>query len=92
MKFVLQRVHHMPKELQPGILYVSEEFLTAAHLCACGCGAPPNAASPQAKHAASPREALPRVRRGLASREASEVATAASRCEMLPGADPGSVS
>ncbi len=39
MKFVLQRVHYMPKELQPGILYVSEEFLTAAHLCACGCGA-----------------------------------------------------
>ncbi|MDP2029501.1 MAG: DUF6527 family protein [Thiobacillus sp.] len=29
----------MPKELKPGILYVSEEFQTAAHLCACGCGA-----------------------------------------------------
>jgi len=28
----------MPKELSPGILYVSEEFRTAAHLCACGCG------------------------------------------------------
>lgn len=35
----LQRVHYMPKELQPGVLYVSEEFETAAHLCACGCGA-----------------------------------------------------
>jgi hypothetical protein len=34
----LQRVHHMPKELQPGILYISEEFGAAAHLCACGCG------------------------------------------------------
>lgn len=22
----------------PGVLYVSEEFGTAAHLCACGCG------------------------------------------------------
>jgi hypothetical protein len=32
-------VHYMPKELQPGILYVSEEFGAAAHLCACGCGA-----------------------------------------------------
>lgn len=29
----------MPKELEPGILYVSEEFGTTAHLCACGCGA-----------------------------------------------------
>lgn len=38
MKFELQRVHYMPKELKPGVLYVSEEFCTAAHLCACGCG------------------------------------------------------
>ncbi|MGD9724786.1 MAG: DUF6527 family protein [Nitrospiraceae bacterium] len=28
----------MPKELQPGILYVAEEYGAAAHLCACGCG------------------------------------------------------
>lgn len=28
----------MPRQLQPGILYVSKEFQTAAHLCACGCG------------------------------------------------------
>ncbi len=34
----LQRVHYMPKELEPGILYVSEEFDVAGHLCACGCG------------------------------------------------------
>ncbi|MCW3053468.1 MAG: hypothetical protein JWN14_2638 [Chthonomonadales bacterium] len=38
MKIELQRVHYMPKELEPGILYVSEEFGAAAHLCACGCG------------------------------------------------------
>lgn len=36
-KFVLQRVRFMPKELSPGVLYVSEEFGTAAHLCPCGC-------------------------------------------------------
>jgi hypothetical protein len=29
----------MPKELEPGVLYVSEEFGAAAHLCGCGCGA-----------------------------------------------------
>lgn len=34
----MERVEYMPKQLQPGILYVSEKFCTAAHLCACGCG------------------------------------------------------
>ena len=38
MRFKLQRVQLMPKELKTGVLYVSEEFGTAAHLCACGCG------------------------------------------------------
>jgi hypothetical protein len=38
MKIRLERVHYMPKELEPGVLYVSDEFDTAAHLCACGCG------------------------------------------------------
>ena len=38
MRFVLKRTKHIPKELEPGILYVSEEFEFAAHLCACGCG------------------------------------------------------
>lgn len=35
----LQRVVQIPKALEQGVLYVSEEFQTAAHLCACGCGA-----------------------------------------------------
>jgi hypothetical protein len=39
MKMAIQRVQYMPKELKPGVLYVSEEFGIAAHLCACGCGA-----------------------------------------------------
>jgi hypothetical protein len=34
----LQRVHYMPKVLEIGVLYVSEEFNAAAHLCPCGCG------------------------------------------------------
>lgn len=38
MKIELQHVHYMPKELKPNILYVSEEFGAAAHLCPCGCG------------------------------------------------------
>lgn len=38
MKIKLQRVHYMPKELNPGVLYVSQEFGVAVHLCVCGCG------------------------------------------------------
>lgn len=38
MKIRLERVHFMPKQLEPGVLYVSEEYGAAAHLCACGCG------------------------------------------------------
>lgn len=34
----LHRVHYMPRELKPGILYVSEEFAIAGHMCPCGCG------------------------------------------------------
>jgi hypothetical protein len=35
----LQRVEFMPKQLEPGILYLSEKYNAVAHLCACGCGA-----------------------------------------------------
>lgn len=38
MKIELRRVEFMPKELEPGILYVSDKYQAAAHLCACGCG------------------------------------------------------
>ena len=38
MKIELQHVNYMPKNLKPGVLYVSKEFGAAAHLCACGCG------------------------------------------------------
>lgn len=31
-------VETMPTTLEPGVLYVSEAYGTAAHLCACGCG------------------------------------------------------
>ena len=36
--FQLKRVRFMPRQLEPGLLYVSEEFEVAGHLCACGCG------------------------------------------------------
>jgi hypothetical protein len=38
MKITLERVRYMPKQLKPDVLYVSEEFDIAMHLCPCGCG------------------------------------------------------
>jgi len=34
----LRRVRLVPPVLESGVLYVSEEFEVAGHLCACGCG------------------------------------------------------
>lgn len=31
-------VEHIPEHLEPGVLYVSMEYATAAHSCCCGCG------------------------------------------------------
>lgn len=31
-------VQYLPETLEPGILYISLEFVTASHLCCCGCG------------------------------------------------------
>lgn len=31
-------VEFIPKELEEGVLYISERFRTASHLCLCGCG------------------------------------------------------
>lgn len=38
--FELKPVHveYMPDVLEEGVLYISEEFRIANHLCACGCG------------------------------------------------------
>jgi hypothetical protein len=38
LRIELQPVYYIPKELKPGVLYVSEEFGAVAHLCPCGCG------------------------------------------------------
>ncbi|SBW84034.1 hypothetical protein PVE_R2G0004 [Pseudomonas veronii 1YdBTEX2] len=31
-------VRNVPRELEPGILYVSIDYATAVHSCCCGCG------------------------------------------------------
>jgi len=30
-------VQYIPEKLEPGIIYISMEFATAAHACCCGC-------------------------------------------------------
>lgn len=35
---VPEYVKHVPESLSEGVLYISEEFETAGHLCCCGCG------------------------------------------------------
>src|SRR4051812_849924 len=32
-------VEYIPEKLEEGVLYVSMEYMTVAHLCCCGCGA-----------------------------------------------------
>lgn len=31
-------VKHLPEKLDPGVLYISMDYATAAHSCCCGCG------------------------------------------------------
>src|SRR5438105_4619959 len=31
-------VHYIPEQLEPGVIYISMDYATAAHLCCCGCG------------------------------------------------------
>lgn len=33
-----QFVQYLPEKMEPGILYISLEYVTASHLCCCGCG------------------------------------------------------
>lgn len=37
-RYRLGAVDSFPTPLEPGVLYVSTKYSTAAHLCACGCG------------------------------------------------------
>ena len=37
VRIKLLKVHYLPKELEEGLLYVSNEFGVAGHLCPCGC-------------------------------------------------------
>jgi uncharacterized protein DUF6527 len=58
----LQRVKYLPRELSPRVLYVSEEFAVAGHLCACGCGSKVITPLGSAEWALSERNGLPTLR------------------------------
>jgi hypothetical protein len=38
LEIIPEYVDTIPEELKEGILYISEKYGTAIHLCACGCG------------------------------------------------------
>lgn len=38
MRLQHRYVDFIPKELDEGVLYISNRFKTASHLCCCGCG------------------------------------------------------
>ncbi len=38
MNFVYRAAERLPKQLESGVIYHSEEYEVAALLCACGCG------------------------------------------------------
>lgn len=38
MKMRFEFVEFIPDQLETGVLYISIDFATAAHKCACGCG------------------------------------------------------
>src|SRR5208282_1135682 len=31
-------LHYIPEQLEPGVIYISMDYATAAHSCCCGCG------------------------------------------------------
>lgn len=33
-----EHVEYIPKKLENAVLYISQKFRTASHLCCCGCG------------------------------------------------------
>ena len=37
LKIIYEFVSTLPKTLDYGVLYISEQYRTTAHLCACGC-------------------------------------------------------
>ena len=37
-EFKTKFVHYIPEQIEEGVLYISEEYGSAVHLCACGCG------------------------------------------------------
>ena len=37
-QYNVQFTEYLPDELQEGVIYISMEYATASHKCACGCG------------------------------------------------------
>jgi hypothetical protein len=86
MSFVYQAVERIPKRLDSGVVYHTEEFEIAALLCACGCGHRVTLLVPDS-HQVSSEDGMVTVRPSIAVCDApckSHYFITAGRIEWLP--------
>jgi len=86
MSFVYQAVERIPKQLNSGVVYHTQEFEVAALLCACGCGHRVMLLVPDS-HQVSSDDGLVTVRPSIAVCDApckSHYIITAGRVEWLP--------
>lgn len=65
--FRLEKVHYVPRELESGVLYASDEHKVAVHLCACGCGSKVPISLGPAGWTLTERAGLPTIRPSIGS-------------------------
>lgn len=63
----LRHVEFVPKDIEAGVLYVSEEYEVAVHLCACGCGSRVSVPLGPAEWAFSERNGRPTLHPSIGS-------------------------
>jgi hypothetical protein len=91
MTFIYQAVERIPKQLNSGVIYHSEEFELAALLCACGCGHRVMLLVPDS-HQVSSQDGMATVRPSIAVCDApckSHYVISAGQVDWLPAFSDG---
>lgn len=91
MRFIYKAVDRLPKQLDGGVVYHSEEFEVAALLCACGCGHRVSLLVPDSHHVFS-QNGLATIRPSISVCDApckSHYFITAGEVEELPAFSPG---
>jgi hypothetical protein len=87
VRFTYQAVERIPKQLESGVVYHTEEFELAALLCACGCGHRVMLLVPDS-HKVWSQDGMATIRPSIAVCDApckSHYYMTAGRIECLPG-------